>query len=634
MDQAPASPRLSWRFPRVFWFANGAELFERAAFYGMFITLFRYLNIAVGFSDVETGYITGAFASILYFLPTFMGIMADKIGFKKALLIAFTLLAAGYALLGAFQLKATAISALLLVIIGGAIIKPVISGTVAKCSDAAHRARAMSIFYMVVNIGSFTGKTVAAPLNEFIGLQYINFYAAGMSFLALLLIAAFYRNPDIEGTGKTVQEALRGLVTVAANFRFLCLILIIGGFWAIQGQLYASMPTYIERLMGKGYKPEWLANINPLVVVLCVVPITHFVRNFKPASAIGIGLFIIPFTALVVALGRHAEQWIGGSVPFVMPSAAGFLIGLGVLAFVIALFLSLRVTFAAAFAAAVMALILCGVGYQLNVRVDMPFLYDTVLHPIVLMFIIGIALQGLAECFLSPKWLEFASKQAPPGEVGLYLGYSHLTTFFAWFFSFILAGYLLAGFCPDPKTLRPEIRDTWRQATDPNYRFALDREVFADVQAGPVGPALRAAFAAHGVDLPADAELVFEVPKSRWAPQTDDTWTLVAGERKYSVQKVQFRIRDLPGELVKTLEDEDHPKVAVTRDDGRGDVIEYTVSVDEARPAEQMPPVPAVYDRAHYLWYAFTAVGFVAFFALLVFKYVTESIDRRRAAGM
>ena len=55
------------------------------------------------------------------------------------------------------------------------------------------------------------------------------------------------------------------------NLRFLALILITAGFWAIQGQLYASMPDYVLRMAGETYKPEWYANVNPLVVVLFVV---------------------------------------------------------------------------------------------------------------------------------------------------------------------------------------------------------------------------------------------------------------------------------------------------------------------------------------------------------------------------
>lgn len=407
-DLAQSEPKLSWRFPRTFWIANAAELFERAAYYGMFITLSLYLTDDVGFSDVGAGFLAGSFASILYLLPTFLGIMADKIGFRRALMLAFGLLTVGYALLGAFQIKATVIVALVLVMFGGAIIKPVISGTVAKSSDDAHRARAFSIFYAVVNIGAFTGKSFAAPLRIHLGLAYINYYAALMAFCALVLVALLYRDVDRTGEGKTVREAWNGLIKVLGNVRFLSLILIIAGFWAIQHQLYASMPKYILRLLGDTAKPEWLANINPGVVVLLVVPITHFVRNFRPVNSIAISLLIIPFSALTIALSPALQAVTGTSV-------------------------------------------------------DLTWF---TLHPITLMVIIGIALQGVAECFLSPKWMEFASKQAPEGEVGLYMGYMHLSSVFAYFFGFIIAGYMLDAYCPDPKTLSPEVFAQWQAAVN------------------------------------------------------------------------------------------------------------------------------------------------------------------------
>jgi dipeptide/tripeptide permease len=86
------------------------------------------------------------------------------------------------------------------------------------------------------------------------------------------------------------------------------------------------------------------------------------------------------------------------------------------------------------------------------------------LHPITVTVIIGIAMQGLAECFLSPRFLEYASRQAPPGEEGLYMGYQHLTTFFAWAFGFAVSGHLLERFCPDPKLLDPQAFAQWQAA--------------------------------------------------------------------------------------------------------------------------------------------------------------------------
>jgi hypothetical protein len=75
------------------------------------------------------------------------------------------------------------------------------------------------------------------------------------------------------------------------------------------------------------------------------------------------------------------------------------------------------------------------------------------MHPITFMMIIGISIQGLAECFLSPKWLEFASLQAPKGKEGTFLGFAHMNTFFAWIFGFIFSGFLLERYCPEPGSL-------------------------------------------------------------------------------------------------------------------------------------------------------------------------------------
>ena len=48
------------------------------------------------------------------------------------------------------------------------------------------------------------------------------------------------------------------------------------------------------------------------------------------------------------------------------------------------------------------------------------------LHPVTLMLVIGIMLQGLCECFITPRYLEYFSYHAPKGEEGLYLGFSQM----------------------------------------------------------------------------------------------------------------------------------------------------------------------------------------------------------------
>jgi dipeptide/tripeptide permease len=390
-----ASPT-TWRFPRAFWTANAAELFERAAYYGTFIALRTYLLRVVGLGDVAAGTVAGLFGALIYLFPFFTGAAADRMGFRNSLILAFAMLAVGYGALGFVHSLAPVSLALLCVVLGGSFVKPVITGTASLSSTESNRARAFSLFYMVVNIGSFTGKTIVAPIRIDLGVQNVPFFSSAAALVGLLIVVALFRPTEsrAEQRPRSVGETLRGMATVMRNLRFTSLILITAGFWAIQGQLYASMPDYVIRMAGETYKPEWYANVNPLVVVLCVVGITQLVRTWAPEASITVAMVLIPFSALIMSMSHRVHG---------MVSVAGHPV-----------------------------------------------------HPITVMMVAGIALQGFAECFLSPKYLEFASRQAPKGREGLYLGYAHMNTFFAWLFGFVFSGYLLKAYCPDPRTLSPD----------------------------------------------------------------------------------------------------------------------------------------------------------------------------------
>ncbi len=393
-----AMEKPTWRFPRTFWTGNAAELCERAAYYGTFIALRTYLIRVVGLDDVQAGVVAGLFGGWIYLVPFFSGAAADRIGFRKALILAFALLTVGYGTLGVFSTLTPVLAGLGLIVLGGAFVKPVITGTVPKSSDATNRARAFSVFYMVVNIGSFTGKTIVAPMRIQMGVETVPFFSAGASLFALILVILIFRPPDDgEAQPKNLKETLQGMWLAMSNVRFLALIMITAGFWAIQGQLYASMPDYVLRMAGETYKPEWYANVNPLVVVLFVVAITQLVRTWKPQNSILVAMALIPLSSLAMA----SSSWFHGYVHIF--------------------------------------------GFEV--------------HPITLMMVIGISIQGLAECFLSPKYLEFASKQAPRGKEGVFLGFAHINTFFAWIFGFIFSGFLLRAYCPEPTTLPLAIQE-------------------------------------------------------------------------------------------------------------------------------------------------------------------------------
>lgn len=378
----------TWKFPKEFWLANFMELCERAAYYGFFIVLTLFLTDIVGFSDKETGLVAGVFYAFLYLLPPFVGAFCDKIGFRNGMIVAFTLLTIGYTLLGIFHGKLAVIIILGILMLGGSFIKPLITGTVAKTTNEANRARAYSLFYWVVNLGAFGGKTVVPYVRQGMGLEYVNFFSAGMSFLALLFAIFMFKNVESEAkSDKTIGQVFTSLKAIFFSPRLMILTLIVAGFWIIQQQMYATMPKYVIRLIGDTAKPEWLANVNPFVVVLFVVPVTQLMKRFAAVSSMLVGMVLMPFSAFAMASSQWLETGVMG------------------------------------------------------------------LHPVTVMMILGIAIQGLAECFISPRFLEYFSFQAPKGEEGVYLGFSHLHSFFSALAGFILSGFLLDAYCPDPKTL-------------------------------------------------------------------------------------------------------------------------------------------------------------------------------------
>lgn len=162
-------------------------MFERAAYYGVFIVITLYLSRILGFNDIQAASIAGIFSACLYLLPTFAGALADKIGFRNSMLLAFTLLTCGYLGLAVYptwlqsaglveystmttftgllesNLQYGIIPIMALIVCGGAFIKSVISGTVAKETTPETRAKGFSIFYAMVNIGAFSGKTIVKP---------------------------------------------------------------------------------------------------------------------------------------------------------------------------------------------------------------------------------------------------------------------------------------------------------------------------------------------------------------------------------------------------------------------------------------------------------------------------------------
>src|SRR6516165_8418074 len=156
-------------FARPFWVANISEIFERLAYYGAFASLANYLRETLSFPTEQTGTLTGIFGGMVWFLAIFGGAVADRMGFRRALSLAYLILTGAYFLLASIGARWLAPIRdllpldlfvgfiLVLPALGISLVKPSVVGTTARASWENVRSLGYSIYYTMVNLGGASG---------------------------------------------------------------------------------------------------------------------------------------------------------------------------------------------------------------------------------------------------------------------------------------------------------------------------------------------------------------------------------------------------------------------------------------------------------------------------------------------
>lgn len=323
-------------FPRTFWVSNIMELFERWGWYGIFAVLALYLTQstdtgALGFSQNQKGYVLGIVTAILYVLPTITGAIADKYGYKKTLLVAYSILLSGYFLIGFFSSYIGFFIVFLYIAIGAALFKPIVSATIQKTTNENNASLGFGLFYMIVNIGAFIGPLVASFLRVY-DWKYI-FYFSGSTIGLNMILLLFYKEPAYEKkTGSLKQEIkkiLQSVSTALKDIHFFIFLLIIAGFWTMYNQLFYTMPNFIDQWMDTRplYQamnslspwlaeklgsengtvlPERIINIDAGYIILFQIIITLVIKRLKPLWAMILGIFICTTGLTISFLTQNA----------------------------------------------------------------------------------------------------------------------------------------------------------------------------------------------------------------------------------------------------------------------------------------------------------------------------------------
>ena len=360
-------------FSRTFWVANVMELFERAAYYGLNSVLAVYLTIGVaagglGASEQAVGFLQGIVYAATYVLPILGGALADRYGYRRMLLVAFSLLATGYFAAGRMSVYALVFLALLVMATGAGLFKPIISGTIARTTDERTSSVGFGIYYWMINLGAFLAPLVVSVLKGF-SWQYVFTASAAYTGLMLLPAAFLYRDPPRPESTKKLKDVLRGAAEVLGDARFMLMIVVYSGFWILYFQNFGSVLWYLRDFVDRA--PVSAAVTSLLSAV--GLPWT-FTFDAEHVTVINAGMIIL----LQVWVSRAVKER-----PALPVMVTGMALG--------------------------------AVGFAFLAASRNPWV-----------FVLGIAVFSIGEMTAHPKYYSFVGLVAPPDRKAVYMGYAFL----------------------------------------------------------------------------------------------------------------------------------------------------------------------------------------------------------------
>jgi dipeptide/tripeptide permease len=392
-------------FEQPFWVANICESFERLSYYGAFASLALYLQEKLNFSTQQTGTLTGIFGGMVWFLAMFGGAAADRLGFRRALSMAYLILGVSYFLIGsigaswlapvrnAVPLGLFVGCILVLPALGISLEKPCVVGTTARASKENVRSIGYSIYYTMINVGGAAGPLFAAWVHRHLGVENVYRVAAIAVFAMFFVVLFFYREPRKAGDAPTpsIATVARNFCVVVGNYRLVLPVLLVAGLLRIGLFIY---PQYTV--------PWW---IWAAFLALALAGLSRFMWFLVLFS----GYWIV-FWQQYISLPGYIHGYISAK-----SSAEAVIATDGVTVICLTVAINLLTRKIPAFQAVILGTVITSASWLI-----------LALRPTIWGAVLSLFVLALGEMIQMPRYYEYISRLAPPGQQGTYMGFAFL----------------------------------------------------------------------------------------------------------------------------------------------------------------------------------------------------------------
>ncbi len=417
--------------PRALWGVNLAYFLEGLAYFGILGYLAMFINEYIGLNDEQAGYVVGVLTSGITLTMFFFGSISDKIGVRKTLIAAISLLVIGRiiiaisgfegAIFGASALGLwgpahwTALAGIIFVVLGYGMFMPASYAAVKEFTSEKDSAMGYAMLYALSNLGGWL-PTFFPPLRKALGLNGIIAVLAGVTLLTLILTIIILSNktvveareraaklraaekaaaaPDQKETSEEIKPTCDPSAPwhkkllfwlknhPLADWRFSFFIFCLIPVQTLFAHNWLTLPQYVSRAfsgtwIGENY--EAAVNFNPLLIFILVPIIAALTQKANVYRVMVIGTAVMACPTFILALG-----------------------------------------------------------------------------PTVPNLVIFLVLMTIGEALWQPRFLQLAADMAPPGRTGAYMGVAQLPWFLTKCLVPIYSGWFLTQYCPKEGELHTE----------------------------------------------------------------------------------------------------------------------------------------------------------------------------------
>ena len=370
-------------FEPAFWVANITELFERLAYYGQAAVLAIFLHESLHLSTEQTGTLMGLFGFAVWFLPILGGSLADRFGFRNSLALAYLTLAAGYFLMGSLT-----------------------AAWMAPLRQAFPLFWVVLVVLMIPALGPSVVKPCVAGTTA----------RASSESVRSIGYSIYYTLVNIGGTlGPIVAFLVRRSLGIETVFRVSALFVLL--------MFFATLVFYKEpSRSGEQSVPTIIAALRNMLVVLANFQFVVFLLIFS-------GFWII-FWQEFIALPLFIRGYVNPNAKIdlllsVDPATV-------ILFQIVVSYLTRRIP---AFTAMTLGILISSFSWLV-----------LLLHASTGFVIGALFILALGEITQSPRYYEYVSRLAPPGQQGTYMGYAFLPIAIGYLIGGKLGGYLVHYF--------------------------------------------------------------------------------------------------------------------------------------------------------------------------------------------